>query len=1122
MSTNDEAALRESYLKAEQEAMKDEQEVTKNDAKDVVKDNEDSASVRQKGEEVQKEEDTAIATKARLARPKNAELKDKVARLELELAAEKEKSKQPASSDVSSLSNSLLKIAEALLAKSESQDVESDDGKMSDVSAQLNSLGYGGWPQSDWPSADQIKFFQKKPTVFLAPGVKDKTFWPHSYESRHQDVAISSQEYGNAPITNALARESAAIEKKKVDLSARVSGPMVVFVLSKIFFAMALAGSLANFGGIPAGHYYVYALMKEGFSETVTVILEADLILRRGFQHLSELGVKFGLFTETEKNIKAAFERARHLSKKTLGDNRAAASQENKGPKKQYGKGKGRGNANSFPQSGYGAQAPPGQETSQYSAVPNQYSTGHAHPYAVGGHPHQSQTWRAAPAQNQSAPMAPSSIYANVNQGQKKNDISVYVPLVGKSVNLLLSDPQGWSETCTVFEKLDLDEFAPPATPQDGEEGLAKSGFSTEQPKGIWTIFDQDFSNLSAFPEEVFLKPFPLSRPRPLPLGVKDAAEFVAKTDPSEVIKHWEETWSFLGRLKEWSTSRPESSQWLSEASAGVQRVVAGFDPLFTLAAAAAVNVQGEEVVYSFLRGFPLVGYIASPGTYSSEYACEGPLSVDSLIDQSADRWGELPRLLGREDFPHELWEEAMGEVEKGWLEEPVLLRDFEKKGRVPCRRFSAPQSSKIRGCDNSKRSLVNKAASVGSKICLPRVDDLGSIANHISSIRGPVELWKADLESAYKHLPMMPAHAELCVIALRCPGDGEIYMFKTRTQTFGSSSAVLCFNTTARFLGSLFVRLFRIPTINYFDDYVGVATHGLGHLALSYFMKFCNLIGFKCKDSKCSFGEKIEFLGLQVNCERHPAEALLPTEKRTKYRAEVVDILNSGSCTPAQASSLAGKLNFPCSFIWGRTVRVYLKYIYRKAEDRSNKLSDGLVAALQWWAIFLENPFSRKLVQCRSDIEAIVHTDASLEGIGAVLILRSGESLAFSPRVPSRFVQGLPPKTSPIFILELYGALLGISALQDFCYKSGEHPNTVLSVDNNPALCALLRGYAKDPYACEVIQSFWARQIKSGCGLWVDRVRSSFNRADGPSRNADQYPQMPFPKVEPEFRKTE
>ena len=151
MSTNDEAALRESYLKAEQEAMKDEQEVTKNDAKDVVKDNEDSASVRQKGEEVQKEEDTAIATKARLARPKNAELKDKVARLELELAAEKEKSKQPASSDVSSLSNSLLKIAEVLLAKSEEQDVESDDGKMSDVSAQLNSLGRGGWPQSDLP-----------------------------------------------------------------------------------------------------------------------------------------------------------------------------------------------------------------------------------------------------------------------------------------------------------------------------------------------------------------------------------------------------------------------------------------------------------------------------------------------------------------------------------------------------------------------------------------------------------------------------------------------------------------------------------------------------------------------------------------------------------------------------------------------------------------------------------------------------------------------------------------------------------------------------------------------------------------------------------------------------------
>lgn len=104
-----------------------------------------------------------------------------------------------------------------------------------------------------------------------------------------------------------------------------------------------------------------------------------------------------------------------------------------------------------------------------------------------------------------------------------------------------------------------------------------------------------------------------------------------------------------------------------------------------------------------------------------------------------------------------------------------------------------------------------------------------------------------------------------------------------------------------------MFVRAFRIPLINYFDDFAGGGPRGLAQTALWYFVEFRSLIGAKCKYEKCDFGNAIDFLGLRMAGGLLPVTASLPGEKREAYLSLIAEMLASGSCTPPKLPSWLG-----------------------------------------------------------------------------------------------------------------------------------------------------------------------------------------------------------------------
>lgn len=86
---------------------------------------------------------------------------------------------------------------------------------------------------------------------------------------------------------------------------------------------------------------------------------------------------------------------------------------------------------------------------------------------------------------------------------------------------------------------------------------------------------------------------------------------------------------------------------------------------------------------------------------------------------------------------------------------------------------------------------------------------------------------------------------------------------------------------------------------------------------------------------------------------------------------------------------------------------------------------------------------------------------------------------------------------TSLIYAFELLAVALTL-----FQFRNSFRSRTVIFfVDNNAALCALIRGASRHPAVDRYIATFWYVAAKYNIAIWLERVCSRSNLADYPSR---------------------
>ena len=191
-----------------------------------------------------------------------------------------------------------------------------------------------------------------------------------------------------------------------------------------------------------------------------------------------------------------------------------------------------------------------------------------------------------------------------------------------------------------------------------------------------------------------------------------------------------------------------------------------------------------------------------------------------------------------------------------------VRFADNPKYQMDDASRCAVKQAGKIRSCDDLRHSRTNRGVRVSSPITLPTWDIIAQQCYIIADSPKELGLGVNDHESAYKHHPVRPDHADLAVVALRPPADGKQYVFAPRAQLFGSVASVMHYNISNRSLVVIANRLLGAPAVGYVDDFAFPAHLSLCPAAVRAFHQMADSIGIKIMKHKRLFGEKNVCLG--------------------------------------------------------------------------------------------------------------------------------------------------------------------------------------------------------------------------------------------------------------------
>lgn len=259
------------------------------------------------------------------------------------------------------------------------------------------------------------------------------------------------------------------------------------------------------------------------------------------------------------------------------------------------------------------------------------------------------------------------------------------------------------------------------------------------------------------------------------------------------------------------------------------------------------------------------------------------------------------------------------------------------------------------------------------------------------------------------------------------------------------------------------------------------------------------------------NFSQQVKSLGVVLNLQQTDAQEFFMTightESRIKELSECIsDIVAAGYINPKDAERLRGRMQWFESFAFGRVAYQPMKVLSRLSSGREHhKLNRHDLRALNFLQErVLEAPpvrTSRLSMQT-----ACIFTDGSCEGtdlvsggVGGVLVNEWGyASHFFSGMVPRDIMETLLQfSTHPIFELELLPVLISICIWKRFI----SYKHCVIYLDNEAAQGALIKASSDSPLGASIVGAFTDLEMDTQLKVWIARVPTSSNIADGPSR---------------------
>ena len=349
---------------------------------------------------------------------------------------------------------------------------------------------------------------------------------------------------------------------------------------------------------------------------------------------------------------------------------------------------------------------------------------------------------------------------------------------------------------------------------------------------------------------------------------------------------------------------------------------------------------------------------------------------------------------------------------------------------------------------------------------------------------------------------------------------SGDLVYLEMGRLLFGEAGSVPGYCCVARVIVVVLCKVLALANGAYMDDYGAVYWTVDERLPGDVWSFLRDVLGFHLHEEKWHTGLQLIYLGMQVTFSRAGLDLCLSANRRAKYIAYIEWYLDHDSMSVVEAAELAGRLSWSCNALFGRCGRAYLVPILRRASNPEARLqlNGRLRSALKWWHRWLSSPagpLTRSVPAAprqRAVPPAVTYSDASTKfGIGAVLLLPrervayffrtraegTANRVAPAKRVPAG---GSPSGARPIDFLEVEAAVVADAVFGPMLQHAGYHEE-VSFVDNNVSLAWITDGCAFRDDVDPLIEDMWFCLACRQAYKWWERVSSTSNVADLPSR---------------------
>ena len=193
-----------------------------------------------------------------------------------------------------------------------------------------------------------------------------------------------------------------------------------------------------------------------------------------------------------------------------------------------------------------------------------------------------------------------------------------------------------------------------------------------------------------------------------------------------------------------------------------------------------------------------------------------------------------------------------------------------------------------------------------------------------------PLKLYKADIDSAFRRIPVLPAHRRFAYVAFLV--ERRTVIAGHAAMPFGSIASVHHWDRIGSLLCAIARRILMIPMLRYVDDFFSADRLVSADKAMDVFARLvrCCLGKTAVANDKLECGNPLTILGIRVTLNAEGA-TFWPDEKKVqKWTSQIESYLDLKRLTEGESSKLTGALQWGTQKIFNRLGRAMLRPLIR------------------------------------------------------------------------------------------------------------------------------------------------------------------------------------------------